>query len=82
MGRKLKKSSGGAGIIVLVVAIVSVVLAAITYLFVALTFGPPETLVTSFDECMAAEGSRLLESFPEQCVTSDGRNFVNPYQEL
>ncbi|HRQ86944.1 MAG TPA: hypothetical protein PLY16_02430 [Candidatus Saccharibacteria bacterium] len=82
MGRKLKKSSGGAGIIVLVVAIVAVVLAAVTYIFVTLTFGPPETLVTNFDECVAAKGSSLLESYPEQCVTSDGRSFVNPHQEL
>lgn len=35
-----------------------------------------EENITSFDECVAA-GYPVMESFPEQCMTSDGRNFVN-----
>ena len=32
--------------------------------------------ITTFEQCKVAEGSKLLETFPEQCVTVDGRTFV------
>ncbi|OGG58297.1 hypothetical protein A2853_00010 [Candidatus Kaiserbacteria bacterium RIFCSPHIGHO2_01_FULL_55_17] len=35
--------------------------------------------VTNFDECAAA-GFPIMESYPEQCRTSDGRTFVNERQ--
>lgn len=35
-------------------------------------------LVTSFEECAAA-GHPVMESFPEQCKTPDGRTFVKEY---
>ncbi len=31
--------------------------------------------VTNFDSCVAA-GYRVLETYPEQCVTQDGRTFI------
>jgi hypothetical protein len=31
--------------------------------------------ITSFEECAAA-GYPIMESYPEQCNTPDGRNFV------
>lgn len=34
--------------------------------------------VTSFEECKKAPGSKLLETYPEQCVTSDGQTFTGP----
>ncbi len=33
--------------------------------------------VTSYDECVAA-GNPVMESYPTQCRTPDGRIFVNP----
>lgn len=35
--------------------------------------------VSNFDECVAA-GNPVMESYPEQCMTRDGRNFVNEKQ--
>lgn len=32
--------------------------------------------VTSFEECKAA-GYPIMESYPEQCVTPDGRMYIN-----
>jgi len=32
--------------------------------------------ITTFEQCRMAEGSKLLETFPEQCVTADGRTFI------
>lgn len=36
----------------------------------------PQPIITNFDECAAA-GNPVMESFPEQCRTADGRLFVN-----
>jgi hypothetical protein len=35
--------------------------------------------INSFDECAAA-GYPVMESYPAQCRTPDGRNFVQPIQ--
>lgn len=39
----------------------------------------PQPVITSFDECVAA-GNPVMESYPEQCRTQDGRLFVNEAQ--
>ena len=36
---------------------------------------PIESTIESFDECVAA-GNPVMESYPRQCRTDDGRNFV------
>ena len=37
--------------------------------------------ITNFDECVAA-GYPIMESYPEQCMTPDGRTFENPRQRI
>lgn len=39
-----------------------------------------ETNVSSFDECKAA-GNPIQYSYPEVCLTKDGKRFVNPNQD-
>lgn len=39
----------------------------------------PSPMITNFDECVAA-GNPVMESYPEQCRTADGRLFVNANQ--
>jgi hypothetical protein len=39
-----------------------------------------QTSVNSFADCQKAAGSKLLESYPEQCVTKEGQTFTNPDQ--
>lgn len=39
---------------------------------------PKTQPVTSFDTCKKAPGSKLLQTFPEQCVTSGGKKFTGP----
>jgi len=36
--------------------------------------------INSFDECAAA-GYPILESYPEQCITKDGRHFTRILSE-
>ncbi|MCA9397288.1 hypothetical protein KC573_00515 [candidate division WWE3 bacterium] len=38
-------------------------------------FRQPDMLIASFEDCVAA-GYPILESYPEQCNTPDGRHFV------
>jgi hypothetical protein len=37
--------------------------------------------INSFAECKAA-GYPIMESYPEQCATPDGRSFINPEQQV
>lgn len=43
--------------------------------------GGQSSTITSFDECVNA-GNPVLESYPEQCVTEDGRSFTREIGEL
>ncbi len=61
-------------ILILVIIIVGVTA---IYLLVnrpACIFGPKK-IASSFDECVAA-GYPILESYPRQCKTPDGKTFV------
>lgn len=42
------------------------------------TFGPTSPSITTFDQCKQASGSHLLETYPEQCLTAQGKAFVQP----
>ncbi|MGZ6005426.1 MAG: hypothetical protein ACXWLH_04720 [Candidatus Saccharimonadales bacterium] len=37
--------------------------------------------ISTFAECKADKDSKILESFPEQCVTKDGKSFTGPSQQ-
>jgi len=40
--------------------------------------GETTKTISSFEEC-AADGRPILETYPEQCVTADGRSFTKKY---
>ncbi|MCA9325028.1 hypothetical protein KDA23_03110 [Candidatus Saccharibacteria bacterium] len=42
----------------------------------------PATKVTSYEECIKLQGSKLLETYPEQCVTASGKKFTNLDQSV
>ncbi len=45
-------------------------------------FGRAKVLqVSSFEECREA-GNPIMESYPERCMTPDGRSFTNPEQNF
>ncbi|MEK7076340.1 MAG: hypothetical protein AAB941_01625 [Patescibacteria group bacterium] len=41
-----------------------------------------QSAIYTFEECVKAKDSKMLETYPEQCVTSDGKSFPNPDQIL
>ncbi len=62
----------GAALLILVVIIAAVY-------WLGLKSNDVEAPVQSFQECVDA-GNPIMESYPEQCRTPDGRTFVNPDQ--
>ena len=36
------------------------------------------TMPTTYDECIHTKDSKILESYPETCVTADGKRFIHP----
>jgi len=64
----------------LAAAFLTVLVAGVAFLgyraFLAADSAPEVPRVSSFDECVAA-GNPILKSYPAQCVTPDGRTFVD-----
>lgn len=52
-------------------------------IFLIMKFTSGKTEVASYEDCLKAPGSRILESYPERCVTRDGKSFTRPlsYEE-
>ncbi|RJQ35451.1 hypothetical protein C4568_00875 [Candidatus Parcubacteria bacterium] len=55
------------------------VVGAVVLLLLQKTTQPDVAAISSFQECTDA-GYPIMESFPEQCATPDGRTFVNETQ--
>lgn len=61
-------------------ALILVILGLAGIYWIGLRMGGIEIpVVNSFQECVDA-GNPVMESYPEQCRTADGRTFVNPDQ--
>ncbi len=68
--------------ILILALIIMILVGAVAYLFLVKkpsSIGPPSNeLEISWEECTKLAGSVILQSYPEQCVTSDGRKAVKP----
>lgn len=75
-----RKDSGSHVLIVVIVVLAVAILAVLGWLFWQNFVNKPSSsaTITNFEECKAASGSKILETFPEQCVTADGRTFTGP----
>jgi len=62
----------------LVISIAAVVAAGGVIYFTLISRDAEE--INSFDTCVAG-GGRVYETFPEQCVTKDGKHFVQIVSE-
>lgn len=61
-------------------AFILVLVALVAGYFLGKTLNAPQQQVTSFDECAAA-GYPIMESYPEQCMTPDGRSFTREIEQ-
>jgi hypothetical protein len=60
----------------LVAAVIGI--AVVFYLY----FRPAPPEITNFAECKQSAGSKLLEIYPEICMTAGGKSFTNPDQAV
>lgn len=78
---KHRNQSGSAfviGIIILAIGIIGAVGFVFWQNFIQSPI--PKTDPTTYAECSVLEGSKIIETFPEQCITADGKRFANPNQ--
>ena len=71
---------GNTLLIVIIIVVVVAVIGGLGFVFwKQLTGGSSTTASAStYDECKKQTGSKLLETSPEQCVTTDGKTFTAP----
>jgi hypothetical protein len=74
------RQSGHAVLIVSVVIIVVVLIGLLGWMFWQNLSKANGSSVTNYDQCVAVPSSKILETYPEQCVTSDGRSFTGPIE--
>lgn len=75
---KIQKKRSRKVVIVILIVLSALLLALIGGLFYRNSLIKHETPVTDFETCKKAPGSILLETYPEQCRTTDGKLFVGP----
>jgi len=63
----------------IIIAVVGVILIAFVYSWWVAFQGVSLVSVSNYNECVAA-GYPVLESYPMQCKTPDGRTFVYPLE--
>lgn len=60
---------------IIILVLLIVLLTFVGYLVLGFKNSQPEIVITNFEECVNA-GYPIMESYPEQCKTPDGRSFV------
>lgn len=77
---------GSALLIVIIVVVVLAVVGGLGFLFWKNFMASKDTsntkIISSFEECKSAPGSFLLETYPEQCKTTDGQTFTGPSDQV
>lgn len=61
--------------ILIVIAIISFIVAGATWWYLSINNRNTTESINNYNQCVAA-GYAILETYPEQCKTSDGRTFV------
>ncbi|MFZ2126581.1 MAG: hypothetical protein WAV04_03670 [Candidatus Microsaccharimonas sp.] len=77
----MKHRQSGHTLLIIIIVVISLgILGLLGFLFWQNFINTPGTAatITNFEQCKAAASSKILETYPEQCVTSDGRTFVGP----
>jgi hypothetical protein len=79
MAKKVTKKRKSALVFWGVVAVGILIVLCVTMIIVGqVLYKDAMKSITNFDECTQASGSLIQETYPERCVTADGRIFVGP----
>jgi hypothetical protein len=71
-----QQQSGHIVLIAGVVVIAVVILGLLGWVFWQNFNNAGGSAISNFEQCKASTGSKILETYPEQCITSDGRSFT------
>ncbi len=63
----------------IVAAVILAVLAVLAYYFIDKLSSGNISEVNNFEECAMAQGGKVLMTYPERCVSPDGRTFTKDY---
>lgn len=76
------KNQSGSAFVIIVIIVTAVIIGLVGFVFWRnfINISTPTNHVTTYAECVASKDSKLLETYPEQCVTADGKSFSNPNQ--
>ncbi len=76
------KNQSGSAFVIVIIALAVAIIGAVGFVFWRNFINTPAPTgnVTTYAECVASKDSKMLETYPEQCVTADGKSFPNPDQ--
>ena len=78
----MQKGQSGSAHVIIIAILTVVLVGALGVLLWQNVINKPAATVNSYAECVKSAGSMLQESYPEVCVTSDGKRFTNPEQKV
>lgn len=83
MSMKIKSQNGSAHVVI-IVCLVLALTGALGWIFWQNFISKDEASknITNYAECAADKNSKIQESYPEVCVTKDGKSFTNPDQKI
>ncbi|MFH0891072.1 MAG: hypothetical protein V1856_03500 [Candidatus Liptonbacteria bacterium] len=66
----------------IIAAVVLAALVVLAYYFMGGLSGNEVVNINSFEECAAAQGGRVVMTYPEMCTTPNGRTFTKQYGDV
>jgi hypothetical protein len=57
-----------------------IILALILFAF-ALINKSAESKIMNYESCAQSKGSRIIETYPQTCITADKHSFINPAEQ-
>lgn len=76
------RSQDGSAHVIIIVVLVLALMGALSWIFWQNFSKDKDTQPTSYKECVKATNSKIQESYPEVCVTKEGKRFTNPSQKV
>ena len=80
--RSPRSNQSGGIYLITTLLIVVILLGGLGFLFWQNFINKPVVTVNNYVACIKSAGSSVQESYPEVCVTSDGKRFTNPDQKV
>lgn len=79
----MKRNQSGSAHVIIIIALVGALIGALGWIFWQNFIAKDSaSSISNYAECAADKDSKIQESYPEVCVTKDGKSFTNPGQKV